>query len=271
LVSFCDKLTDYPTFSRENIFFQGKEYLAVGFTGKKVSGYSFVALFPLEKIERQIRELKIGLFFFLLVSILFTFFLSRFLSARFLIPISHLTTAAKAIEKRTFEFQLPDLGANEFGKLGKFFNRVILGTEELQIAKIVQEELFPQEGFSLKGFKVYGKSTAMGDVGGDYFDYFRIDDASLGIVIGDVSGHGVPAGIVMAMVKTWFFLNSDKLEQPSALMSDIHSLLRRFKRKSSFSMSMQYLLLDSSSRRGIICNAGHCNPILIHIENSEKY
>lgn len=74
---------------------------------------------------------------------------------------------------------------------------------ELEIAREVQERLFPQECPPIAGLDYAGACRPALSVGGDYYDFIRISDAELGIAIGDVSGKGIPAALLMATLRAY--------------------------------------------------------------------
>src|SRR5205085_5069721 len=76
--------------------------------------------------------------------------------------------------------------------------------EEMRIAREIQQKLFPVAPLPLHGFDISGASHPAEATGGDYFDYVPMRDGSLGIVIGDVSGHGYGPALLMAQTRAYF-------------------------------------------------------------------
>src|SRR5258708_30877745 len=70
---------------------------------------------------------------------------------------------------------------------------------DLEIARDIQRILLPAEAPAITGFEIYGINVPAHQVGGDYFDYIKVDDARLGVAIADVSGKGVPPSLIMAI------------------------------------------------------------------------
>ncbi len=86
---------------------------------------------------------------------------------------------------------------------------------ELVIAQRIQQAIIPKK-FDMKDlFDMYGLYIPMENLGGDYYDIFRISDSKIGIVIADVCGHGVPAALITTMTKMSFF-NNAKIHSSSA-------------------------------------------------------
>jgi serine phosphatase RsbU (regulator of sigma subunit) len=75
--------------------------------------------------------------------------------------------------------------------------------EEMRIARQIQQKLFPAAPLPLPGFDISGASYPAEATGGDYFDYIPLQDGSLGVVIGDVSGHGFGPALLMAELRAY--------------------------------------------------------------------
>jgi phosphoserine phosphatase RsbU/P len=75
--------------------------------------------------------------------------------------------------------------------------------EEMRIARQIQQKLFPVAALPLPGFDISGASYPAEATGGDYFDYIPLNDGSLGVVIGDVSGHGFGPALLMAELRAY--------------------------------------------------------------------
>jgi len=78
-----------------------------------------------------------------------------------------------------------------------------LTEEKIGVAREIQQKLFPAEAPALAGFDIAGVSIPAEATGGDYFDYLRFPDGSLGVVIGDVSGHGFGPALLMAATRAY--------------------------------------------------------------------
>ncbi|MBN1532211.1 MAG: SpoIIE family protein phosphatase [Spirochaetes bacterium] len=133
-------------------------------------------------------------------------------------PIKELSRGATIIGQGNLDHRINIKTSDELGRLAKEFNvmtsmikdakekeiesRVM--EEQLEMAKDIQEGLNPMEFYEKKGVEIKGFTRAAKGVGGDYFDYIDIDDNRVGALISDVSGKGVPASLVMVMIRTVF-------------------------------------------------------------------
>jgi hypothetical protein len=194
--NFSGRISQTHGFIREIVFIENKAFLAAGFKGINLDVFNLVFLYPYSKIEEevsaQMNELILAGLVVLLVSILSGLILIRL----FLLPIKAITTGVKAIERRDFSFRLNITSDDEFGSLTKILNNTIEDLGELNVAKLVQEKLYPKPGFSPVNFSVYGKTVTLDELGGDYHDFFMVGNHNFATIIGDVSGHGMGAAIL---------------------------------------------------------------------------
>ncbi len=135
---------------------------------------------------------------------------------------------------------------------------------ELQIAQNIQRTLLPSGVFKTSWCEVGGLTLPASDVGGDYFDIITIDDNKLAVVIADVAGHGIGAGILSAMTKS--ALRSQILHDPSpvAVLHNLNATLHQVAERKMF-VTCAYVLLDWNEKNARIATAGH--PPVIHKSN----
>lgn len=267
---FAETLSTYPGNEIKFVDYKNKRYLAMGFEGKYIKEYKLIGLYPLENIDNLIDTQRQQLIVFAALSLLITLILSQVLSQSFLIPLRLLTTGAQAIENKNFKMRLPDLGRDEFGSMGGIFNDVMIDLEELSVAAAIQEQLLPQQTIETGCFSLFGRSIAMGELGGDYFDYIQVSDNKFSVLLGDVAGHGVGAALIMAMAKAGIIQSDDLLDQPLALVNRLHSLIYASKTKKQRKvMTFQYLCVDAQNGISRYSNAGACSPMIIRKNRDE--
>ena len=127
---------------------------------------------------------------------------------------------------------------------------------EISIAHAIQQSLLPQKPLLLSWCQVYGKTVPASEVGGDYFDFLALDDGRIAVVIADVAGHGVGAGIIAAMTKSAFYLQVAKDPTPSQVMSSLNEALAQITDRKTF-VTCAYLLCDPGSKTFQYATAGH--------------
>lgn len=128
--------------------------------------------------------------------------------------------------------------------------------EELRLGKQIQTSLLPQSAPHISHLEIDGLSQPAKEIGGDYFDFISLDqNTRLGIVIGDVSGKGVAAGLLMAMVKTAIHILSPD-ERPREILMKVNAILDRHIGGEKF-MTMLYLIWQSQNSSITYSSAGH--------------
>jgi len=139
---------------------------------------------------------------------------------------------------------------------------------ELEIAREVQERLFPQELPPTEGLDYIGACRPALGVGGDYYDFLELPGGNFGIAIGDVSGKGIGASLMMASLQA--SLRGQAIHCGSdlaALMKHVNHLVYEASTSNRYA-TFFYAQLDTKTRRLIYVNAGH-NPPFVLRKNGE--
>jgi serine phosphatase RsbU (regulator of sigma subunit) len=138
--------------------------------------------------------------------------------------------------------------------------RLVALTSELDTARQIQASILPQAMPEIAGLDIAARCIPMTAVGGDFFDFQAVDDRRLGILIADVSGHGIPAALIASMVKIALASQSDQASDPAAVLAGMNRILRG-KMKRAF-VTAAYVFLDAESRTLRYASAGH-PPLLL--------
>lgn len=139
--------------------------------------------------------------------------------------------------------------------------------DDLLLARKTQEAFVPRTVFSAPGYECYARYAPVDQVGGDYFDFFDLGERGIGIFIGDVSGHGVPAALITAMLKMTCSLHVSSAESPGDFL---RLLNRSLYRKTGVHFLTAFMaFLDPAARRMTYSNAGHCCPLLYRAESGD--
>ena len=134
---------------------------------------------------------------------------------------------------------------------------------ELEIAREVQERLFPQSYPPVQGLELAGACRPALAVGGDYYDFVPLSGGRLGIAIGDISGKGIPAALLMATLRA--FLRGQTVRGQSdlaGLIADLSGLVYESSAPNRYA-TFFYAEYDPASRRLVYVNAGHNPPMLL--------
>jgi sigma-B regulation protein RsbU (phosphoserine phosphatase) len=139
---------------------------------------------------------------------------------------------------------------------------------EIEIAREVQERLFPQHLPKITGLDYFGLCrTALG-VGGDYYDFLALPEGKLGVALGDVSGKGIAAALTMASLQA--SLRADAMragDDIGSLINRVNSMLYDASTEDRYA-TLFYAQFDPATRRLSYVNAGHCPPILVRSAES---
>lgn len=138
---------------------------------------------------------------------------------------------------------------------------------EFEIARTVQAGLIPCKSPFVEGFTIAGSSVPAQETGGDYFDYIPMSDGSLGVVVGDASGHGIGAALVIAQVRAY-------LRARAVTDTDITSILDHVNRQLAADLppghfvTLLFTKIDGPGRTITYASAGHW-PGFIFSEHGE--
>ncbi len=248
----------------DNLKLGDESFLFCSVAGNELSEGNLMILYPRKLIEAEIGRFKLVLLFtgFLVLVVLYQ--IVRLFSQRLITPIENLSRGIDNLRMRNFRYRVETAGEDEIGNLVEAFNTTMEGLQDLAIGTAVQESLLPEENFRCGKARLFARSLFMTKMGGDYFDYFPTGTERLGIIFGDVAGHGVPAAIIMAMAKAVIAAGSVKFCSPADMLERANQVLLHLKEKKLRRM-MTCQCLDLNCQTGFfnLANAGHCYPILV--------
>ncbi len=133
---------------------------------------------------------------------------------------------------------------------------------ELEIAREVQEHLFPQRIPSVPGLDYCGRCRPAREVGGDYFDFLELPEGKLGIAIGDVSGKGIGAALLMAGLEASLRGQALVAQDLAELMNRVNNLVYEASSASRYA-TLFYAEYDPCNRKLSYVNAGHNPPVVL--------
>jgi serine phosphatase RsbU (regulator of sigma subunit)/anti-sigma regulatory factor (Ser/Thr protein kinase) len=131
--------------------------------------------------------------------------------------------------------------------------------QELRVAQLIQQQFLPQELPDLPGWQVAAYYGPAREVGGDFYDFIKLPDDQIGIVVGDVTDKGVPAALVMATTHSILRAEAPRLIAPSEVLTRVNNLLVEEMPAHMF-VTCLYAVLDPASGRIRYANAGHNVP-----------
>ena len=141
---------------------------------------------------------------------------------------------------------------------------------QLEVARQVQLELLPPSDPNLEGFDISAYNFPTEEVSGDYYDWVRIYDDQIGMVIADVSGKGVPAALLMAFLRASLRSAIHIGYAPHISMAKVNYLLWESIERNQF-VTAFYGVLDASNKTLAYTNAGHNPPLLLDRDGNYRF
>lgn len=140
--------------------------------------------------------------------------------------------------------------------------------EELDFARQVQLSMLPRESPRLGWLEVDGRSLPATEVGGDYYDYFPIDEDRVAIVSADVAGHGLASGLILSGLRSCLSLLADELGEPAAVARKLDRMVRQTTTHRML-VALAIALFDRARGTATVTSAGH-PPLLKRQASSGK-
>ena len=138
-----------------------------------------------------------------------------------------------------------------------------------QIQQFILPSVFPPFPEDSDLLDIYASMEAAKDIGGDFYDFFRIDDDHIALVIGDVCGKGIPAALFMAVSRTFIRSVGMQYEHVGECMTNVNRLLASSSVEYMF-VTVFYAIYDIRTGLLTYCNCGHNPPYLLHANGSTE-
>jgi serine phosphatase RsbU (regulator of sigma subunit) len=190
--------------------------------------------------------------------------------------VNRIEKGTKAVERGDFTYRINMKPHNQLGEMAQSFDRMtesiasLLSTvaekerlqSEIEIAASIQRNLLPKEGPQFRGVSFSAHFEPTASIGGDYYDVFNLDKSRLAVAIGDVSGHGLSTGLVMAMVKAAITTLVEEGADETSLFQRLNELVYRSTERRAF-MTLAFTIFDLEHGTIRHTNAGHLYPYLL--------
>jgi len=134
--------------------------------------------------------------------------------------------------------------------------------EQMKVAREIQLRLIPSELPRIAGISLGAEYLAAEEVGGDYFDFCRIDHDHFGVVIFDVAGRGVPGALLMAITSTFFKMAAPRSNSPAWVLNEVNAALNAEMRHGLYVTALYGVLKLSTLQFTFVC-AGHTDAIVV--------
>ena len=147
--------------------------------------------------------------------------------------------------------------------------KIALSKADMNIARNIQQSIIPLNPPYHKNLIIAAEYIPAEIVGGDFFDYAPISDHEIGIIIADITGHGVSAALIASMCKIAFHSSSDVFTNPQALLEKINTIL--LNKTAGQLLSVLYLYINTSTNTLVASSAGHPRCIIVDTPSGEYY
>jgi sigma-B regulation protein RsbU (phosphoserine phosphatase) len=137
--------------------------------------------------------------------------------------------------------------------------------QELEIARKMQLSILPRAFTPLNGLHVHATMVPAKEIGGDFFDFFRLDEHRVALTVADVSGKGVPAALFMAVSRTLLRAVAQFEARPGACLARLNDLLAADNEQVMF-VTLFYAVIDSRDGSIVYANAGHNPPYVLRAD-----
>lgn len=273
------------------VYKQNGESIFIFYRPIEEIGWSMYMTCPAKAIFREVHMLAIWISIVMAAALIIMFISSYKIIHKVLSPLKTLTSAANMISDGNLHAPLPTIKTNdEITKLSKAFSKMqeslkqyikTLKREttnreriesELRIAGKIQNEMLPDNmpDYGAKTpIDLYSILIPAKEVGGDLYDYIKQGD-TLHFIIGDVSGKGVPASILMATTISLFRSAATLYTNPKEITESINNEISR-RNKSEMFITLQTGKIDLTRNTLQICNAGHTRPVLLEQGKEPRY
>ena len=260
---------------------EGVEYMS--FSRLFNNGWLFSVQIPANEIYAEIETqnmqfLAIIAFLFAILLAIAAFLLSRLINR----PLGRLTSGVAELGGGNLDKQIEVRSKDEFGTLAKAFNKMTVDLKEsieqhareraekerigaeLDVATKIQANMLPSIFPPFPDrieFDIYASMRPAKEVGGDFYDFFLIDERTLAVVMADVSGKGIPAALFMVIAKTLIKNNAQYGKTPKEVFETVNNLLCENNEAAMF-VTAFLGYLDIPSGKFTYVNAGHNHPFI---------
>ena len=199
-----------------------------------------------------------------IVAILVVTFIIRFMFK----PIQRFTESTQEVAKGNWDVSIEYGYKDEIGTLADSFNQMVQSLREnarmwheFNVARDMQAQMLPKDFPRIGGLEITAKSIPTKEVGGDFYDFIAFENGRLGMVVGDVSGHGVPAAMVMTAAMSAMRFAADEKSRADEVLNLVNARLNKDIQNHMF-VALFYGIYEPATRELHYCNAGQTMPYL---------
>jgi len=227
-------------------------------------------------MERMTAAVSSQIFLFMGIGLWVTFLVSSNLTR----PLAEITNVLRKVKNGLFETKVRVTSNDEIGYAGDVINEMTEGLLErdrikqsLALAKEIQQSLFPKQVLKTEGFEAAGRSLYCDETGGDYYDFIPMagsDVPKWGVAVGDVSGHGIPAALLMATVRSALRQRASHPGSADRIMADVNRQITSDVGHSGEFITLFFLVIDPLKMELEWVRAGH-DPGLLYDPGTDSF
>lgn len=243
--------------------------------------YSVVYPLSYEMLASRIDDIRNRMIALALLGVLIGVFFAWILASRITESIAQLVGGAAVIAKGDFTYRTDIHTGDELEVLGSAFNRMAEEvdtrtknmvyqervTKELELAAKIQTEILPRKLPSIPSLDISAGIIPAEEVGGDCYDFLQVEKDRLVFYLGDVTGHGVPAGIMVSVANAVMYYLSQKMPILQVII-EANSVMKAKSANNMF-MTLAMLQWDDKGKKLTYVNAGH-EPLLVYSAAGKK-
>jgi len=184
-------------------------------------------------------------------------------------PVQRLTDSTREVAKGNWDISIDYKSNDEIGMLAQSFDQMVQSLREnarmwheFKVARDMQAQMLPDSFPEIDGIQISAKSIPTKEVGGDFYDFFQFQDGRLGVVIGDVSGHGVSAAMVMTAALGAVRFAAEEKTCTDEVLNMVNSRLNKDIQNHMF-VALFYGIFDPKTYKLYYTNAGQTMPFLL--------
>lgn len=257
-----------------SIKLNNNNYFIVSIPGSRLSDFYLLGLLSPEKINRKIEKTGSFLTNLFVACLLISILLSVIVSASILKPLSRLEAGAEALKERNFKFRVKDLGNNEFGKLGKILNNLLIDYGEIFNAAVVMEKLCDTSSESRKigPWKFLSRSFHFSEAFSDFLHLYKANQPDCSLLFGTAEQRGIAANLILAFAKGALLRFENDAVNYSNCLPGLNKLFLKSNGKQAHQMAIAMLQVWSNRENHClnITNAGFRDAILWENENLKQ-
>lgn len=242
-----------------------------------LSGLSFILFYYLPDFTDLKIDIKFLVVYFIVLLAIFTFFAYYFFVAPLAVVLEQMEALiAGKPYKKIFTARIDEIGvlAHFFNQVTKGFSEVSVNMkdrermiDELTIAASLQRDILPLSSPQVAGLQLVAKNKPASEVGGDVFNFIFSKDKTY-VYIGDVTGHGVAAALIMTMATSLISVFADTCSSAYEILFNVNHYIKKHVKKAMY-LTMVMLSWDQKTQQLSYVGAGHEHILVYHAGSGE--